>query len=229
MTPPNKPTRREHREAAIQLLYSQSFIEADLGRVTAGVAMNRLMEENQNALSGLRETVRAAQQAIESLEKLQETMVELSKPVEMRKKVKLEQTSPISLRAHLAQSRASALRQLQEATKALQGVDALYVENGLCIRLVTTFDKYRDRIETVLARALEGWTIRRLTAEDGAILRLGITELLYFEDVPQVTSINEYIELAKEFSDADAPRLVNGVLDRVRKEFPREDPRGGKR
>ncbi|MBI1292162.1 transcription antitermination factor NusB [bacterium] len=229
MTPTQKPTRREHREAAIQILYSQSFTETDLGRVASGVAMNRTLEAFQGALTGLRETSRAAQQAIGTIESLNATMVELVKPPEMRKKVKLDDSSPISLRTHLARSRASAVKELEVALAALKNADQIYTENGLCIRLIATFDKHRESIETALARALEGWSLRRLTAEDGAILRLGITELMYMEDIPQVTTINEYIELSKEFSDADAPRLVNGVLDRVRKEHPREDPRQGKR
>jgi N utilization substance protein B len=49
-----------------------------------------------------------------------------------------------------------------------------------------------------------------------AILRLAIFELLFREDIPPVVSINEAIDLAKEFSSAEARRFVNGVLDNAK-------------
>jgi N utilization substance protein B len=53
------------------------------------------------------------------------------------------------------------------------------------------------------------------------VLRLGIYELLHRDDIPPVVSINEAIELAKEFGGADSGRFVNGILDRVKDDLSR--------
>jgi N utilization substance protein B len=53
------------------------------------------------------------------------------------------------------------------------------------------------------------------------VLRLGIYELLYRDDIPPVVSINEAIELAKEFGGPDSGRFVNGILDRVKDDLSR--------
>src|SRR5690606_29329483 len=99
---------------------------------------------------------------------------------------------------------------------------ALFGEENFTIRLLRTFDRSRQRVESAMGRALEGWAVRRLTSEDGAVLRLGVTEILLMEDVPARVAINEYVDLAKIFGDKESPGLVNGVLDRVMRDNPRE-------
>ena len=51
-----------------------------------------------------------------------------------------------------------------------------------------------------------------------SILRLAITEMTYFEDIPYQVSINEAIELAKKYGDDDASSFVNGILDNIAKQ-----------
>lgn len=74
-----------------------------------------------------------------------------------------------------------------------------------------------DEISEALEVALERWTSDRLGAAEGALLRLGTAEILCMDDIPPQVTINEYIELAKKYGDDQAPRFINGVLDRVRK------------
>jgi N utilization substance protein B len=50
-------------------------------------------------------------------------------------------------------------------------------------------------------------------------MRLGVCELLYFETIPTKVTINEYIDLAKEYSTAQSGQFVNGILDNIHKEF----------
>ena len=59
---------------------------------------------------------------------------------------------------------------------------------------------------------------------DLAVLRLGVHELMGREDIPPVVSINEAVDIAKEFSTEESRRFVNGILDRYKGELPR-DPR----
>ena len=75
-------------------------------------------------------------------------------------------------------------------------------------------DKLPD-IDLLLETHAEGWTVRRMAALDRTILRLGVYELLWRDDVPASVAISEAVEAASELSAADAKRFVNGVLGRI--------------
>jgi len=71
-------------------------------------------------------------------------------------------------------------------------------------------------------RALaENWDFARIARIDLAILRLSIFEMLFRKDIPPVVSINEAIDLSKLFSNADAKRFINGILDRLKDQLDR--------
>ncbi|HUJ45183.1 MAG TPA: transcription antitermination factor NusB [Opitutaceae bacterium] len=72
-------------------------------------------------------------------------------------------------------------------------------------------------------RALtQNWEFDRIAKIDLAILRLAIFEMLYRRDIPPVVSINEAIDLSKQFSNADAKRFINGILDRLKGDLGRD-------
>lgn len=66
------------------------------------------------------------------------------------------------------------------------------------------------------------WEFDRIAKIDLAILRVAIYEMLYRPDIPPVVSINEAIDLSKEFSNADAKRFINGILDRLKDQLGRD-------
>jgi transcription antitermination protein NusB len=70
-------------------------------------------------------------------------------------------------------------------------------------------------IDLLLETHAEGWSVRRMAALDRTILRLGVFELLWREDVPTSVAISEAVEAAAELSAEDAKRFVNGVLGRI--------------
>lgn len=84
----------------------------------------------------------------------------------------------------------------------------------------------RREIDIEISRAAENFRLDRIGGVERAILRLGVHEMLHCLDVPPVVAINEAVEIAKKFGAEDAVKFVNGVLDRIRKELPR-DPRTG--
>ena len=92
--------------------------------------------------------------------------------------------------------------------------------NEYTVTLVEGVQSNRERIDEILAGYSEGWTIERMPALDRAILRLGIYELLWREDVPAAVVIDEAVELAKTLSTDESPRFVNGVLARVLRDAP---------
>jgi len=72
----------------------------------------------------------------------------------------------------------------------------------------------REKIDEIANKYLENWDIFRLGFTDQAILRIGIYELMNM-DTPDVTCIDEAVELAKEYSDEKVCKMINGVLDKV--------------
>ena len=68
----------------------------------------------------------------------------------------------------------------------------------------------------------QNWEFSRIAKIDLAILRVAIFEMMYRKDIPPVVSINEAIDLSKEFSNADAKRFINGILDRLKDQLGRD-------
>jgi N utilization substance protein B len=68
----------------------------------------------------------------------------------------------------------------------------------------------------------ENWEFARIALIDLAILRVAIFEMVHRKDIPPVVSINEAIDLSKLFSNADAKRFINGILDRLKDQLGRD-------
>jgi len=68
----------------------------------------------------------------------------------------------------------------------------------------------------------QNWEFERIAKIDLAILRLAMFEMIFRKDIPPVVSINEAIDLSKEFSNADAKRFINGILDRLKDQLGRD-------
>jgi len=66
------------------------------------------------------------------------------------------------------------------------------------------------------------WEFDRIAKIDLAILRIAIYEMVFRKDIPPVVSINEAIDLSKEFSNSDAKRFINGILDRLKDQLGRD-------
>jgi N utilization substance protein B len=73
----------------------------------------------------------------------------------------------------------------------------------------------RDEIDEQITTFSKDWSLARMPAVDRALLRMGVLELLYNQDVPAAVAIDEAVELAKEFSTDDSGAFVHGVLARI--------------
>ena len=87
--------------------------------------------------------------------------------------------------------------------------------NDYTIELVEGVQANRERIDALLAEYAEGWTVDRMPDVDRAVLRLGVYEMLWGENVPHAVAIDEAVELAKTLSTDESPRFVNGILARL--------------
>ena len=72
-----------------------------------------------------------------------------------------------------------------------------------------------DAIDEQIVTHARDWKIERMPAVDRAILRIGVWELLFNDEVPTAVAIDEAVELAKEFSTDDSGSFVHGVLARI--------------
>jgi len=88
------------------------------------------------------------------------------------------------------------------------------------VELVEGVSGNQARIDEIISAYAEGWTLDRMPAIDRNVLRIGVYELLWREDIPDVVAIDEAIELAKSLSTEDSPRFVNGVLARILRSRP---------
>jgi len=83
--------------------------------------------------------------------------------------------------------------------------------------LTTAIDKEDYTMELIKPK-LKNWDSERIAVLDMILMRLGVCELLYFETIPTKVTINEYIDLAKEYSTPQSGQFVNGILDNIHKE-----------
>ena len=79
-----------------------------------------------------------------------------------------------------------------------------------------------EEIDGRIRGLAQNWDFERIAKIDLAILRLAIFEMMHRKDIPPVVSINEAIDLSKQFSNADAKRFINGILDKLKDQVGRD-------
>lgn len=92
--------------------------------------------------------------------------------------------------------------------------EVLEIDNDFVKDAVYGVITNQDNIDNMINKYMNNWTINRLGYTDQAILRLATYELLYTE-TPEIVVINEAIDLAKDYSDDDVKKMINGVLDKI--------------
>lgn len=85
--------------------------------------------------------------------------------------------------------------------------------------LLSGISKEKRKLDGYIEKASEHWKLNRITYVDRSILRTAIYEMLFSSDVPPKVAIDEALELAKKFGTEESKDFVNGVLDRVLKEY----------
>lgn len=88
--------------------------------------------------------------------------------------------------------------------------------------LQTVLEKKEVCMELIKPK-LKNWDAERIASLDLIILQMGVCEFLYFETIPTKVTINEYIDLAKDYSTIQSGQFVNGLLDNIHKELQSEN------
>jgi N utilization substance protein B len=86
--------------------------------------------------------------------------------------------------------------------------------------LVRGVVEHQARIDELLSSYSEGWTLDRMPAVDRNVLRLGVWELLYADDVPDAVAVSEAMTLVTELSTDESPQFVNGILGTIVRNKP---------
>ncbi len=87
--------------------------------------------------------------------------------------------------------------------------------NDYTVDLVQGVSARMDRLDELITEYSRGWTLERMPAVDRNVLRLGIYEVLYVDDVPDAVAVSEAVALAQDLSTDESPSFVNGVLGAV--------------
>ena len=103
---------------------------------------------------------------------------------------------------------------VEEVIENAKEADAFETDD-YTLRLVNGVWEHREQIDAEIAAKLTKWKIGRLPKTTLAILRIGVYEILFCEDVPNSVAINEAVELAKRFGSEKDYAFINGVLGNI--------------
>ena len=84
--------------------------------------------------------------------------------------------------------------------------------------LETVIDK-KEHLMSLIVPKLKNWEADRIALVDMIFIKMGIAELLYFDTIPTKVTLNEYIDLAKEYSSKQSSQFINGIMDTIHKEL----------
>ena len=83
-------------------------------------------------------------------------------------------------------------------------------------RLVKGVNEHAYELDGYIAKYAKGWSFARIPLVASAIMRVAMYEILYMPDIPNGAAINEAVEIARDFSGAEAGNFINGVLNSIK-------------
>jgi len=100
------------------------------------------------------------------------------------------------------------------------------VDDGFIINLVDGVLKEKKAIDEIIQKSAPEWPIDQISIIDKNILRISIYELIFSKDIPSRVSINEAVELGKQFGGENSSKFINGVLGTVYEENEKKKGEG---
>lgn len=76
-----------------------------------------------------------------------------------------------------------------------------------------------ESLDEKIKKVAQNWKINRIALIDKNVLRMAIYEMVHCDDIPEVVSINEAVDIAKKYSTEDSGKFVNGLLDKIKNEL----------
>ena len=93
----------------------------------------------------------------------------------------------------------------------------IYTEKDIDFAL-KLFEKVLENFEKLnqdIQKRILNWDIERIAPVDIIIIKMSIIEITYFSEIPSTVSVNEYLEISKEYSTPKSSQFINGVLDNI--------------
>ncbi len=110
------------------------------------------------------------------------------------------------------------LQVLKEKSGASKAIEPLYrdvEDKDFAIDLMRKVVTQGDKFEDMIADKAKNWEMERIAQMDMLLMKLALAEFLHFKTIPVKVSMNEYIELSKEFSTNKSKVFINGILDKL--------------
>ncbi|MGE5499110.1 MAG: transcription antitermination factor NusB [Syntrophothermus sp.] len=104
---------------------------------------------------------------------------------------------------------------LQNLTEGILADLEEEADKEFCRVLVNKILVNREELDDFIGERVNNWEMNRITIIDKILLRMGICEILYIPEIPPKVSINEVIEIAKNYSTPNSGKFINGILDTV--------------
>jgi N utilization substance protein B len=107
----------------------------------------------------------------------------------------------------------------ESGLEALERVtaDGEQLTNPYTAVLVRAVSEHQARIDEILVQFSTDWSLSRMPAVDRNVLRIGVWELLWADDVPDTVAVTEAMTLVRELSTDESPSFVNGVLGAIQR------------
>ena len=110
-----------------------------------------------------------------------------------------------------------------ESEIVLNRIMALYPEKNKNSEFISSLFQcvldHKDWANEIIKRHLQNWEFDRVAQIDQILLRMGICEIFYMDEIPPKVSISEMVEISKVYSTDESSGFINGILDAVFKEF----------
>jgi len=87
------------------------------------------------------------------------------------------------------------------------------------MELVKKTSENEESLNNLIIKHLRNWDYKRVAALDRVLIRMALCEIMHFPDIPVEVTINEALEISKDFSNLKSRRFVNGILDSIFKEL----------
>jgi N utilization substance protein B len=99
--------------------------------------------------------------------------------------------------------------------------DELLGEQGVefARQLMRSYNQHKDALNEIISRHLAHWDVSRVALIDRILIQIGILEFKYFPEVPPKATINELIEIAKDFSTDESGKFINGILHAIKEDL----------
>jgi len=109
----------------------------------------------------------------------------------------------------------------EEQTGYLKQSEPEFATN-FSISLISKCNDNKESLDALIRDKLKHWDLKRVAVIDRILLQMALVEFLYFEDIPPKVTIDEIIEISKDYSTEKSSQFINGILDALFKQLEKE-------